>query len=122
MFKKPFPKVLLLALVLAVSLAAFFALPAEALKGTVEAIHEDAIVVDGQTIKLTDDTVLHGDLVVGATVEVEVHEGEDGSLIAGEVYVVEPGGELNADVALLKTRNDFSRRGRQKFSDTFCRK
>ena len=59
--------------------------------GVVKAVSTDSITVDDRTFKLTSSTEKKGNIVVGATVEVEFATLlADGSLVAEEIDVIKP--------------------------------
>jgi hypothetical protein len=61
-----------------------------ALRGEVEALSADQVVVDGITLQVTDRTQAEGPVAVGAQVLVVARTVRDGSLIAEKIGVQEP--------------------------------
>lgn len=58
------------------------------LKGTVETVKGNVIVVNGERIKIGPETKVEGDLREGAATRIEFYQQSDGTLIAKEIEVL----------------------------------
>lgn len=66
--------------------------------GIVQAITDNAWIIDGQVFAISDDTEIDNDITVGDTVEVEAQADEDGSLTALEIELEDDDLDSDSDV------------------------
>ena len=67
------------------------------IRGVVESIISDTVVVSGIEFAITSETKITGDLSVGDTVKVRAYTAEDGTVIASKITVLSGGSEDGSD-------------------------
>jgi|FaiFalDrversion3_1042247.scaffolds.fasta_scaffold00106_5 hypothetical protein len=82
------------------------------LRGTVQALLSGGFVVAGRTVRITGGTEVEGQVTVGATVKVEGTVQGDGSVLARQVEVEQPGGPSTAGPSHPPQVPDHGGRGR----------